>query len=652
MKKKFPIALLALACGLSCAFALSACGDNNEDTPGATISRETRSRVCKDIGDTMIDAAFSAASASSIMTASSNLSSGSALTEDEIYTDENADMRQWVMLASSYIYMTAEFYSNDQFVISDKTVALSGSIVSGGTTIETQLYIASFMDESTGEVDIDIDFTSLANYSPSQTQTQHSYVKVTADYDFETQEVESIIIKILTDVGSSPYIISARYADGVIAGVDPDNAQAVAQVSEDTQSLKNAFTQTFEDKIQLGDFSQEISDANDYLMQKIEQAQTVEVQSITLDKTTLTMSVGDEETLTATVTPANATNRAVTWSVSPSGITEVENGRVTAIAEGTATVTAAAGGESATCTVTVEAVDNEVTQAEWDAAAKTEINKVTISSMQSGFPMPIITKYDKDGKKLYTEFLEGSSDGTSISYSKHITIAAKVGESYYVFNKSGERNWTRETISASEFDSQMTMASSSDAIVSGLEGKYADFTYSDGVYSAQNITIPSVGVANEMEITFENGAIKNIDIYINNAQMEMDITYQPGIADIQIPEGYDSVYYGIFTGENGWDIYYDAKIVFREDLTCNIENTEFTYTIENGVYIIDMTSVPNGQMYYVTIQGNILWLFLSLEDTTDTSNAVQFFYAGQEISDADRAIITQKFGDGIVGNND
>ncbi len=651
MKKKFPIALLALACGLSCAFALSACGDNNEDTPGATISRETRSRVCKDIGDTMIDAAFSAANASSIMTASSDLSSGSALTEDEIYTDENADMRQWVMLASSYIYMTAEFYSNDQFVISDKTVALSGSIVSGGTTIETQLYIASFMDESTGEVDIDIDFTSLANYSPSQTQTQHSYVKVTADYDFEAQAAESITIKILTDVGSSPYIISARYAEGVIAGVDPDNAQAVAQVSEDTTSLKNAFEQTFEDKIQLGDFSQEISDANDYLTQKIEQAQTVEVQSITLDKTTLTISVGDEETLTATVTPANATNGTVTWSVSPSGIAEVENGRVTAIAEGTATVTAAAGGESATCTVTVEAVDNEVTQAEWDAAAKTEINKVTISSMQSGFPMPIITKYDKDGKKLYTEFLEGSSDGTSISYSKHITIAAKVGESYYVFNKSGERNWTRETISASEFDSQMTMASSSDAIVSGLEGKYADFTYSDGVYSAQNITIPSVGVANEMEITFENGAIKNIDIYINNAQMEMDITYQPGIADIQIPEGYDSVYYGIFTGENGWDIYYDTKIVFREDLTCNIENTEFTYTIENGVYIIDMTSVPNGQMYYVTVQGNILWLFLSLEDTTDTSNAVQFFYAGQEISDADRAIITQKFGDGIVGNN-
>ena len=42
--------------------------------------------------------------------------------------------------------------------------------------------------------------------------------------------------------------------------------------------------------------------------------QTVAVESVTLNKTELTLEVGDEETLTATVTPDNATDKTVTWS--------------------------------------------------------------------------------------------------------------------------------------------------------------------------------------------------------------------------------------------------------------------------------------------------------------------------------------------------
>ncbi|MGN1062589.1 MAG: Ig domain-containing protein, partial [Candidatus Scatosoma sp.] len=84
-------------------------------------------------------------------------------------------------------------------------------------------------------------------------------------------------------------------------------------------------------------------------------AQTVAVESVTLNKTELTLEIGGEETLTATVTPDNATEKTVTWSVSPAGIVTVENGKVAAVAEGTATVTATADGKSATCSVTVNA---------------------------------------------------------------------------------------------------------------------------------------------------------------------------------------------------------------------------------------------------------------------------------------------------------
>lgn len=81
----------------------------------------------------------------------------------------------------------------------------------------------------------------------------------------------------------------------------------------------------------------------------------VPVQNVALSKSTLTLTEGDSETLTATVSPSNATDRTVTWTVSPSGYATVSGGVVTALKEGSCTITATAGGKSATCAVTVEA---------------------------------------------------------------------------------------------------------------------------------------------------------------------------------------------------------------------------------------------------------------------------------------------------------
>ena len=81
----------------------------------------------------------------------------------------------------------------------------------------------------------------------------------------------------------------------------------------------------------------------------------VPVQNVALSKSTLTLTEGDSETLTATVSPSNATDKTVTWTVSPSGYATVSGGVVTALKEGNCTITATAGGKSATCAVTVEA---------------------------------------------------------------------------------------------------------------------------------------------------------------------------------------------------------------------------------------------------------------------------------------------------------
>ena len=79
----------------------------------------------------------------------------------------------------------------------------------------------------------------------------------------------------------------------------------------------------------------------------------VAVTSVTLNKTELTLTEGESETLTATVKPDDATDKTVTWSTSDASVAKVENGKVTAIKEGKASITAKAGEKSATCVITV-----------------------------------------------------------------------------------------------------------------------------------------------------------------------------------------------------------------------------------------------------------------------------------------------------------
>ena len=79
------------------------------------------------------------------------------------------------------------------------------------------------------------------------------------------------------------------------------------------------------------------------------------VKGISLNKDKLSLVEGKSETLTATVTPSNATNKSVTWTSSDTKVATVSNGKVTAVKAGTATITAkTSNGKTATCTVTVK----------------------------------------------------------------------------------------------------------------------------------------------------------------------------------------------------------------------------------------------------------------------------------------------------------
>lgn len=83
------------------------------------------------------------------------------------------------------------------------------------------------------------------------------------------------------------------------------------------------------------------------------ESNVIPVNKITLDKSTLELVEGNSYTLIATVEPADATDKTVTWTSSDEAVATVTDGVVVAVKEGSALITAQAGNNNATCDVVV-----------------------------------------------------------------------------------------------------------------------------------------------------------------------------------------------------------------------------------------------------------------------------------------------------------
>ena len=115
---------------------------------------------------------------------------------------------------------------------------------------------------------------------------------------------------------------------------------------------------------------------------------TVLVAGITLDKTELDMTIDDEPvTLVAKVTPEGATDKTVTWSSSNEKVATVDaNGKVTAVGNGEATITAKAGDKTATCTVKVTVFATGIT-----------LDKTNLTMEVVDAPVKLTAKVTPDG---------------------------------------------------------------------------------------------------------------------------------------------------------------------------------------------------------------------------------------------------------------
>ena len=108
---------------------------------------------------------------------------------------------------------------------------------------------------------------------------------------------------------------------------------------------------------------------------------SVLVQSVTLDKTSLTLELNGSDTVTATLSPSTATSKDITWSADNDKVTLTPKGtnnsqcEITGTAAGTATVTAtSANGKTASCTVTVNPAPTPIPSVESVSVTPTKLS--------------------------------------------------------------------------------------------------------------------------------------------------------------------------------------------------------------------------------------------------------------------------------------
>ena len=148
-------------------------------------------------------------------------------------------------------------------------------------------------------------------------------------------------------------------------------------------------------------------------------ATAVPVLGVTLDKQTMSLTVGSTGTLTATIDPTDAANQNLTWTSDNEEVATVSDGVVTAVAAGTAniTVTTAEGSKTATCAVTVtrrssssssnptypittpSKTENGSVIVTPKSAKRGSIVTITVTP-DAGYVLDKLTVTDKDGKDV------------------------------------------------------------------------------------------------------------------------------------------------------------------------------------------------------------------------------------------------------------
>lgn len=173
----------------------------------------------------------------------------------------------------------------------------------------------------------------------------------------------------------------------------------------------------------------------------------VEAESMELDPSTLALKVGNEWTIQTVFHPENATVTDLEWTTSDATVATVENGKVKAIKEGDAVITATCNGGklSATCEVTVSEPDDEVLSIE----SVTLYAQDGITDVQVGKTLQLNAVYEPTGALP-----------TNVSWTIDRPEAADVNQNGLVTGMSankGDSDWDKVNVTVTADDKSSTI---------------------------------------------------------------------------------------------------------------------------------------------------------------------------------------------------
>lgn len=309
-----------------------------------------------------------------------------------------------------------------------------------------------------------------------------------------------------------------------------------------------------------------------------EPSTNVPVTGVTLNQTALSLGVGSSSTLTATVAPDNATNKAVTWSTSDEAVATVADGVVTAVAEGTATITAttADGSFTASCTVTVT------------AAATAE--GYTVSMKDSSVTAA------KGGVASVNVMVSGHSDENITGYNDY---------DVYVTYDSANLTFNKDASSAADTGATIEETGTGTIRITG-HGDKKEFTtavatlnFTANASGAHNVTITSAKVDNSGHAIGNNAP----EATVSTATTVIKVPYS---VTLPTDKGFSSDQTTVLPGESFTftapsDVaYYDITVtVGGEQVTSTISGNTYTITNVNGN--VEVSAV--GKTYDVTVAG-------------------------------------------------
>jgi hypothetical protein len=280
--------------------------------------------------------------------------------------------------------------------------------------------------------------------------------------------------------------------------------------------------------------------------------ETVAVTSVSLSPTEVTLSRGTSQVLTASVSPANASNKALTWSSSDRSVAVVENGIVTPKGNGTATITVTTvdGNKTATCKVTVKTKITAVTAINDMAASSNSISDTIDYGESYSLPATVtVTGYDQESFECPVSFSPASVDSTKTGETVYTgTLNPPAG---YV-NSDGIKATIRLTvgekpvitISSSPTEEEITVGQKPTALTvkaSVSQGKSLSYTwYFKRSASADLILIPDATSASYQPAAFTSATTLQYYCKVSASQAESVTTLAGTVTALDETESPDT----------------------------------------------------------------------------------------------------------------